>query len=99
MSCALSILLLAAATATERVLMYRPSMALNTTSAQHIAPTPSFLTLALLSVTTNIPLPPTHSDLSVQHMREAAVSCKNGTALQQSRLVFLIHFPVAGVWR
>ena len=59
MSCALSILFPAAAAATVRVLMYRPSIALNATSAQHSAPTPAFFKLILFSVTTNMPMPPT----------------------------------------
>ena len=59
MSCALSILFPLAETATVRVLMYRPSSALNATSAQHMAPMPTFFRLALFSVTTNMPMPPT----------------------------------------
>ena len=62
MSWALSILLplAAAAAMTLRPLMYRPSTALNTTNAQHITPTPTFLSPAFFSVTTNIyrSLPP-----------------------------------------
>ena len=56
MSWALSMRLpLAAATAaTLRPLMYRPSMALNTTSAQQAMPTPTFWSPAFFSVTTNI---------------------------------------------
>ena len=58
-SCALSILFTLAETLTVRVLMYRPSRALNATSAQHMAPMPNFFKLALFSVTTNMPMPPT----------------------------------------
>ena len=52
--------LAAAGAMTLRPLMYRPSTALNTTNAQHITPTPTFLSPAFFSVTTNIyrSLPP-----------------------------------------
>src|SRR5699024_3189722 len=53
-----------AAVSTVRLLMYRPSRALHTTTAQHMAPTPIWRSRARFNVTTNIVLPP-HAPLVV----------------------------------